>query len=752
MANIEIIGAKQNNLKNINVTIPKHQLTVFTGRSGSGKSSLVFNTVAAESERLLNETYSSYVQHQLTQYEKPDVDQIKHLPVAMIINQKRLGGNSRSTVGTISDIYASVRLLWSRIGEPFVGYSDIFSFNNPKGMCETCSGLGYVEDIDLNELLDYDKSLNEDAIKFPSFRPDSWRGKRYLYTGLFDNDKKLKDYTKEEMDTFLYTEPTKLKNPPSNWPRTAKFEGLIHRFRRSFLLNDNFEKKRFKEDIDRVVSKHDCPSCHGQRLNDTVLSCKINGLNIAEFTNLQIDEALAFLRKIKSDKARVIIEPLKQQLEALSYIGLNYLTLARETTSLSGGESQRIKLIRHLNSPLSDLVYIIDEPSVGLHPEDIQRINEIIQSLKDKGNTVLVVEHDPDVIKTADHVIDLGPLAGKNGGKITFTGSYNELLNSDTSTGRALNREHQLKNTPRKAKDMLQISNIKRNNLQTVSTELPKHAMTVVTGVAGSGKSSLITAGFEREQEAIFIDQKPVHASNRSNLLTYLDIFDDVRSFFSQHTGLKKSMFSYNSEGACPECHGKGVLKTELAFMPDFSQVCELCGGTRYRPEVLEAKVEGYSIADILALTVDEAIEKFSDSPGITRPLQALADTGLNYMTLGQSLDTLSGGEIQRVKLSRYLTQDVTDKIFIFDEPTTGLHEDDLPILIDCFNHLIEEGNTVILIEHNLTMMTQADWLIDIGPYAGDKGGQLLYAGEPKGIFDIDNSVTAKHLKRYIGQ
>ncbi|MGA4514385.1 ATP-binding cassette domain-containing protein [Staphylococcus caledonicus] len=750
MSNIEIIGAKQNNLKNINVTIPKHQLTVFTGRSGSGKSSLVFNTVAAESERLLNETYSSYVQHQLTQYEKPDVDQIKHLPVAMVINQKRLGGNSRSTVGTISDIYASVRLLWSRIGEPFVGYSDIFSFNNPKGMCETCSGLGYVEDIDLNELLDYDKSLNEDAIKFPSFRPDSWRGKRYLYSGLFDNDKKLKDYTKEEKDTLLYTEPTKLKNPPSNWPRTAKFEGLIHRFRRSFLLNDNFEKKRFKEDIDRVVSKHDCPSCHGQRLNDKVLSCKINGLNIAEFTNLQIDDALAFLEKIESNKARVIIEPLQQQLKSLSYIGLNYLTLARETTSLSGGESQRIKLIRHLNSPLSDLVYIIDEPSVGLHPEDIQRINNIIQSLKDKGNTVLVVEHDPDVIDTADYIIDLGPLAGKHGGSITFTGTYEELLNSETSTGHALKRQHQLKAQPREATEMIKLENISRNNLKNVSTELPKHAMTVVTGVAGSGKSSLIKAGFERDNEAIFIDQKPVHASNRSNLLTYLDIFDDVRSFFSKHTGLKKSMFSYNSEGACPECHGKGVLKTELAFMPDFSQVCEMCGGTRYRPEVLEATVDGYSIADILALTVDEAIEKFEDSPTITRPLQALADTGLNYMTLGQSLDTLSGGEIQRVKLSRYLTQDVSDKAFIFDEPTTGLHEDDLPILIDCFNHLIDEGNTVILIEHNLTMMTQADWFIDIGPFAGDKGGQLLYSGQPKGIFDIDNSVTAKHLKRYI--
>lgn len=750
MSDIKVIGAKQNNLKNIDVTIPKHQLTVFTGRSGSGKSSLVFNTLAAESERLLNETYSSYIQHQLSQFSKPDVDQIQNLPVSMIINQKRLGGNSRSTVGTISDIYASVRLLWSRIGEPFVGYSDVFSFNNTKGMCETCSGLGYVEDIDLNELIDFDKSLNEDAINFPSFRPDSWRGKRYLYTGLFDNDKKLKDYTKEELDTFLYTEPTKLKNPPSNWPRTAKFEGLIHRFRRSFLLNDNFEKKRFAKDIERVVHKHACPDCHGKRLNDKVLSCKINGMNIADFTDLQIDDALDFLHKIHSTKAQVIIEPLKKQLESLSYVGLNYLTLSRETTSLSGGESQRIKLIRHLNSPLSDLVYIIDEPSVGLHPEDIQRINDLIQSLKDKGNTVLVVEHDPDVIKTADHVIDIGPLAGKDGGQITFEGSYQDLLKSSTSTGQALHRSHNLKENIRVSSDMLDIKDISKNNLQHITTQLPKYAMTVVTGVAGSGKSSLITTAFEKDEQAIFIDQKPAHASNRSNLLTYLNIFDDVRAFFSKQTGLKKSMFSYNSEGACPECHGKGVIKTELAFMPDFSQTCEMCGGTRYRPEVLEAKVNGYSIADILSLTVQEAIEKFKDENHIVQPLQALANTGLYYMTLGQSLDTLSGGEIQRVKLSKYLTETVHDAIFIFDEPTTGLHEDDLPILIECFNHLIEEGNTVILIEHNLTMMTQADWFIDIGPYAGDKGGQLLYSGEPKGLLDIDQSVTAKHLKRYI--
>lgn len=751
MKPIKIIGAKQNNLKDISLELPKHKLTVFTGRSGSGKSSLVFNTIAAESERLLNETYSTYIQNQLNHYDKPVVDRIENLPVSMVIGQDRIGGNSRSTVGTISDIYSGVRLLWSRIGQPFVGYSMDFSFNNTNGMCKTCDGLGYVEDIDLNELLHFDRSLNEDAIKFPSFAPDTWRGKRYLNTGLFDNDKKLKDYSKAEMDTFLYQEPIKLKNPPSNWPRTAKYEGLIYRFRRSFLINDTYEKKKFIKDVNRIVTKQVCPDCHGKRLNDKILSCKINDLNIAEFCDLTVDDEIKFLNKIDDDKAQYIIEPLVKQLEALKHIGLGYLTLSRETTTLSGGESQRIKLIRHLNSPLTDLVYIIDEPSIGLHPEDIENINQIMLSIRDKGNTVLVVEHDPDVIRIADYCVDIGPGSGKHGGEIIFTGKYNELLKGSSPTGKALSQPHAFKSEVRVSNENIALKNITKNNLKDVSVNIPKHVLTAVTGVAGSGKSTLIQTGLRESEDVVYIDQKPVHATNRSNLLTYLDVFDDIRAYYSKETGLKKGMFSYNSEGACPNCNGKGVIKTELAFMSDFVQQCEVCHGKRYRREVLDAKVKGYSIADMLELSVEEAID-FFPIESVNEVLKSVKRTGLDYMTLGQSLDTLSGGESQRVKLSRYINEGVKDKIFIFDEPTTGLHEADIDNLKCIFDYLIDEDNTVIVIEHNLTMMTYADWIIDIGPRAGLGGGKVLYSGVPEEIIHEKTSLTGKHLLRYVNQ
>ncbi|UZT88472.1 excinuclease ABC subunit UvrA [Staphylococcus epidermidis] len=749
---INITGASQNNLKNIDVNIPKHLVTVFTGRSGSGKSSLVFNTVAAESEQLLNESYSSYIQFHLNQQPRPKVKKIKNLPVAMTINQKRFNGNSRSTVGTVSDIYASVRLLWSRIGEPFVGYSDAYSFNSPKGMCKTCEGLGYIEDINLDELLDWDKSLNEGAIDFPSFGPDKERGKAYRDSGLFDNNKKLKDYTKDELELFLYQEPMTLKNPPKEWRKSAKYVGLIPRFSRIFLGDKEFNKKRYAKHLKNVVNNKICSTCKGQRLNSKILSSKIMSKNISDFTQMTIKENLEFLNKLEDPTAKYIIDPLKKQLEALEYIGLSYLTLNRVTTTLSGGEAQRLKLIRHLNSSLSDLVYIIDEPSVGLHPEDIAKINEILKSLKEKGNTVLIVEHDPDVIKEGDYIIDMGPGSGKNGGEITFEGTYNELLSSNTSTGNALRNKHNLKENIREANHFYNIGPVTQNNLNNVKTSIPKHVLTVLTGVAGSGKSTLVKAGFENNDHTIFIDQKAVQGSNRSNLLTYLGVFDSVRSYFSKETGLNKAMFSYNSKGACPNCGGKGYIKTELAFMGDFSQTCEVCHGKRYKQEVLDATIDGYSIADVLNLTVDEGIIFFDKKNDIKSKLQSVSKTGLNYMSLGQPLSTLSGGEIQRVKLGQHLDEEIKNSIFIFDEPTTGLHESDIPILMVCFDDLIDQNNTVILIEHNLSIMCEADWIIDVGPGPGLDGGKVQFSGTPKNFIDSSETLTSKHLKRYIKQ
>lgn len=510
-----------------------------------------------------------------------------------------------------------------------------------------------------------------------------------------------------------------------------------------------FNKKRYAKHLKNVVETKICPTCNGQRLNSKILSCKIIEKNISDFTQMTVKENLAFLNKLNNPTAQFIIEPLRKQLEALDYIGLSYLTLNRVTTSLSGGEAQRLKLIRHLNSSLSDLVYIIDEPSVGLHPEDIAKINEILKSLKDKGNTVIIVEHDPDVIKEADYIIDMGPSSGAQGGEITFEGTYKELLSSNTSTGEALRIKHHLKKEVREAKSYYHLGPVIQNNLNNVTVDIPKHVLTVLTGVAGSGKSSLVKAGFTENDNTIFMDQKAVQGSNRSNLLTYLGVFDRVRNFFSKVTGLNKSMFSYNSKGACPNCGGKGYIETELAFMGEFSQTCEVCHGKRYRSEVLNATIDGYSIANLLELTVDEGIRFFDKEMEIQSKLQAISKTGLHYITLGQPLSTLSGGEIQRVKLGQYLNEDVTDSIFIFDEPTTGLHEADIPTLIKCFNDLIRQNNTVILIEHNLSIMCEADWIIDVGPGPGLDGGKVQFSGLPINFVKENQTLTSKHLKLY---
>ena len=753
MNQIEVINSRVNNLKNVSVNIPKHQITVFTGRSGSGKSSLLFNTIAYESNRLLNETYSSHIQYQLPQYNKPDVDEIRNLPVSIIIDQKRLGGNSRSTVGTISDIYSTVRLLYSRMAEPFVGYSNVYSFNNKEGMCTTCDGLGFIDDIDIDELIHWDRSLNEDAINFPSFKPDSWRGKRYLYSGLFDNDKPIKDYSEDELNNFLYSPQRTLKDAPKKWPKTAKFEGLVVRFRRNFLLNENFENKRFKKDIDRVVTQKKCPECQGQRLNHEVLRATINGMNIMDFCELSIYDAIQCVKTLHHKEAQHVIDRLYDQLIRLEEIGLGYLSLSRETNTLSGGESQRLKLVKHLNSALSDIVYIIDEPSVGLHPQDIIKINAIIQSLKDKGNTVLIVEHDPDVIRIADYVIDLGPYAGSEGGEIMYSGAYESLLNARNDTASALTKKHKLNDSPRTSKQHTTLTNVTKHNLKIEHINIPTDVFTVVTGVAGSGKSTLIVDVLPKHlEQSIVINQKAVTQSSRSNLLTYLDIFDEVRTFFSNRTDLSKGYFSYNSKGACPKCNGKGVIKTELAFMGNSEHRCEECNGLRYNKTTLSTYVDGYNISNILHMTASKAIDFFEGYDKIIHTLQQLNVTGLGYMTLGQTLDTLSGGELQRLKLSQHLLKATTPSTFIFDEPTTGLHEQDIPVLMDCFKMMIEKGHGIIVIEHNLSIMTEADWLIDIGPAAGQRGGQIMVEGLLQDVIDDKESVTMKHLRRYISQ
>lgn len=741
--NIVVIRASENNLKDVSLRIPKGKITVFTGVSGSGKSSLCLDTIAAESRRELNETFPTFIQQYLPKYGRPKVEHIENMPVTIVIDQKKPAPNNRSTVGTYTDIYALLRLLFSRVGEPFIGYSDTFSFNHPQGSCPKCDGLGQVTDLDIHKLVDFNKCLNdEDVIHFPTFTTGAWRWKRYAYSGLFDLNKKIKDYSKEELDLFLYSPQIRLKNPPSNWPKSAKFEGMYPRMYRSIITTK--EGKRQQKVLDRMVSTFECPECLGTRVNERVRSCRINGKNIAEVVDLPISETVKFIAAIENPLAVDLRRELVKRLQALVDIGLGYLSLSRGTGTLSGGEAQRIKIAKYINSALTDMAYVLDEPSVGLHPQDITRLKNSLRHLRDHGNTILIVEHHREIIAMADHIVDMGPLAGSHGGKIMFEGSYQDLLKSDTITGKMLRHQSQIKTNIRKPTGWLPIRNATLHNLKDLSVDIPLGVLTVIAGVAGSGKSSLME-DFQKhcDHDTIFIGQKNIGINLRSTPATYLNISDTIRKLFANANKVSGQLFSFNSKGACPACGGKGIIVSDMAFMESIETVCEVCHGTRYNQEVLHYQYNGKNIAEVMDLSVEEAINFFAGQPFQTQ-LQALAKVGLGYLHLNQSMSTLSGGELQRVKLADQLHR--KGEIFIIDEPTDGLHLDDVHKLLQLFNEMTEAGNTLILIEHSTDVMKAADYLIELGPGGGDDGGQLLYAGIPANIVNAERSITKKFL------
>jgi excinuclease UvrABC ATPase subunit len=772
---IRVHGARVNNLKDVNIEIPKRRLTVFTGVSGSGKSSLVFDTIAAESQRLINETYSAFVQGFMPTLDRPEVDVLDGLTTAIIVDQERMGANARSTVGTATDANAMLRILFSRLGQPHIGSSNAFSFNIPSlrgagaitmergegkterrsfsvtgGMCPRCEGWGSVNDFDLSQLYDDGKSLNEGALTIPGYSIDGWYGRIFSGSGFFDPDKPIRKFTKRELHDLLYKEPTKIKVDNIN----LTYEGLIPRIQKSFLSKDvDALQPHVRAFVERAVTFSACPDCGGSRLSEAARSSKIYGINIADACAMQISDLAVWVRGLDEPSVAPLLASLGETLDSFVEIGLGYLSLERSSGTLSGGEAQRTKMIRHLGSSLTDVTYVFDEPTVGLHPHDIQRMNSLVLRLRDKGNTVLVVEHKPEAIEIADHVVDLGPGAGTAGGSVCFEGSVEGLRASGTLTGRHLDDRASLKASVRPPSGVLEVRGANAHNLQDIDVDIPLGVLVVVTGVAGSGKSSLIHGSVSGRDGVVSVDQTPIRGSRRSNPATYTGLLDPIRKAFAKANGVKPALFSANSEGACPNCNGAGVIYTDLAMMAGVATTCEECEGKRFQASVLEFHLGGRDISEVLAMSVTEAEEFFGAGeariPAAHAILDRLADVGLGYLSLGQPLTTLSGGERQRLKLAIQMAE--KGGVYVLDEPTTGLHLADVEHLLGLFDRLVDSGKSVIVIAHHQAVMARADWIIDLGPGAGHDGGQIVFEGMPAALVAARSTLTGEHLAAYIG-
>ncbi|HEX5240120.1 MAG TPA: excinuclease ABC subunit UvrA [Candidatus Limnocylindrales bacterium] len=765
---IVVRGAREHNLRDVDLDLPKRRLTVFTGVSGSGKSSLVFGTIAAESQRLINETYSAFVQGFMPSTARPDVDVLEGLTTAIIVDQERMGANARSTVGTVTDANAMLRILFSRLGQPHVGPPQAFSFNIPSvsgsgtvtveraggrtirpsftllgGMCPRCEGMGSVTDIDLAQLYDERKSLADGAITIPGYTADGWQVRIFAESGFLDRNKPIRDFTDQERNDFLYHEPTKVKVNGIN----LTYEGLVPKVQKTFLSKDREAMQpHIGAFVDRAVTFQACPECGGTRLAEHARSSRIEGISIADACAMQISDLAGWIGALDVASVAPLLANLRHTLDGFVEIGLGYLSLDRASGTLSGGESQRTRLIRHLGSALTDVTYVFDEPTIGLHAHDVERMNELLRRLRDKGNTVLVVEHDPEVIGIADHVVDMGPGAGPHGGTIVFEGSVDGLLASGTATGRHLDARQALKVAPRTPRGSIPIRNARLHNLKDVSVDVPLGVLVAVSGVAGSGKSSLIHGCLPRTDPSVtVIDQSAIKGSRRSNPATYTGILDPIRKAFAKANGVKESLFSANSEGACPGCNGLGKVYTSLGFMAEVASVCEVCEGRRFSDEVLGYSLRGKNIVEVLAMPVEDARGFFTERP-VRTMLDRLADVGLGYVSLGQELDTLSGGERQRLKLAIEMATDT--EVYVLDEPTSGLHMQDVDNLIGLLDRLVDAGRTVIVIEHNLDVIARADWVVDLGPGGGHDGGQVIFEGPPAELVRSETSLTGQFLRR----